>query len=191
MFIDYVSLMLVNMTAGFFLLAYFLYKDIDSANRKRWSPAFAVIGFIALATGLHMSFTWPLPGSYNEAYGSTSVLYGGLFLGAAWAIAKDWDLFAIGLYAFFSSIVPLIIGPRIIILGMTTEPIPAGTGFILSGIGGILVATNLCWRTNKVLRLTTIIVLLIVGIIWAFTGYAAFWEHLATNAKWIPSTMSK
>jgi putative membrane protein len=188
MFIDYVALLLVNMTAGFFLLAWFIYRDFAGTNRKRWVPAFAAVGLVAFVAGLHMSFTWPLPGSFNEPYGNTSVLLGIGFLGTAWALAKDWDLFAIGIYAFFSSLVPIVIGPRLIMLGMTQQPLAAGTGFVLSGIGGILTAVNYSLRTSKVLRLVTAIVLVIAGVIWAFTGYGAVWEHLGTFLKWAPLT---
>ena len=35
MYIDYVALMLINLVAGLVILAYFLYRDLDSINRKR------------------------------------------------------------------------------------------------------------------------------------------------------------
>ncbi|MFA5064917.1 MAG: DUF981 domain-containing protein [Dehalococcoidia bacterium] len=188
MFIDYVALMLVNMAAGFFLLAWFIYRDLAGTNRKRWIPAFAAVGLVAFVTGLHMSFTWPLPGSFNEPYGNTSVLLGIGFLGTAWALGRDWDLFAVGIYAFFSSLVPMVIGPRFIMLGMTPQPLVAGTGFVLSGIAGILTAVNYSLHTSKFLRLVTAIVLVVAGVIWAFTAYAAIWEHLGTFSKWAPLT---
>ncbi|MDD5399103.1 MAG: DUF981 family protein, partial [Dehalococcoidia bacterium] len=98
------------------------------------------------------------------------------------------DLFAVGIYAFFSSLVPMVIGPRFIMLGMTPQPLVAGTGFVLSGIAGILTAVNYSLHTSKFLRLVTAIVLVVAGVIWAFTAYAAIWEHLGTFSKWAPLT---
>jgi uncharacterized membrane protein len=49
-------------------------------------------GFVALATGLHMIWNWPLPGSYNIAIGDLSVLFGIVFLGTALALAMSWRL---------------------------------------------------------------------------------------------------
>ena len=57
MFIDYISLMLINMVAGLSILAYYVYSGIDSADQKRWVPGFGMTGAIALTTGLHMIFT--------------------------------------------------------------------------------------------------------------------------------------
>jgi putative membrane protein len=83
MFIDYVTLMLVNMVASLAILAYFVYEDFGGHNLQRYVPGFAMVGLIALLTGLHMSVTWPLPHGHNIAFGEMSVLLGVLFLGAA------------------------------------------------------------------------------------------------------------
>jgi putative membrane protein len=40
MFIDYISLMLINMVAGLFILAYYVYSGLDGADQKRWIPGF-------------------------------------------------------------------------------------------------------------------------------------------------------
>lgn len=87
MFIDYLSLMLLNMAAGLVILAGYLYRGMESKYQKKWVPGFAITGFIALTNGYHMTWTWPLPGSYNSAFGEMSILFGVLFLGAALALA--------------------------------------------------------------------------------------------------------
>ena len=69
-FIDYVALLLVNMTAGFVVLAFFLLYGL-SGERKRWAAPFAMAGLVAFLCGLHMIFRWPLPGAYNSAFGET------------------------------------------------------------------------------------------------------------------------
>ncbi len=66
MVIDYIALMLINTVAGLVLLADFVYRGLDGANLKRWIPGFGLVGAIALATGLPMTFpvalTFPLGG---------------------------------------------------------------------------------------------------------------------------------
>ncbi len=57
MFIDYLSLMLINLAGGLTLLAAYVYFGLDDKNQQRWIPGFGVAGAIALITGLHMTFT--------------------------------------------------------------------------------------------------------------------------------------
>ncbi len=79
MYMDYLDLMLLNLAAGFFLLAHFSYKARREEDYKSWAPGFGLVGLIALATGFALVFVWPLPGSYNIVYGTSSVLMGGLY----------------------------------------------------------------------------------------------------------------
>jgi len=188
-FIDYVGLLLINMSAGLFLLAGYLYKGIESKQQKKWSPALAISGFIATSYGCHMTWHWPLPGSYNVAFGEMSVLLGALFLGAAFCLAMDWDMLIVAAYGFFSGLAATIVGCRIINLGMTKEPLIAGIGFILTGLCGIFSAPALYFRANRFFRLLGSITLIIAALIWARTGYMACWSHLADLAKWMPATM--
>lgn len=181
MFIDYVSLMLVNMTGGLVILAIFLLKDIDNQNNQFWAPAFALPGFIAVISGFAMVFTWPLPSPYSTAYGETSVLLGFLFLAAAWSLAKGWELFPLGIYAFFAGLVSVVIGVRIINLGLTQTPLMAGIGFILTGAGGIFAELVLLNRRKKWLRAIGSLVLLASAALWAMTAYLSYWFHLKVS----------
>jgi putative membrane protein len=106
-----------------------------------------------------------------------------LFLAAAWCLAKDWDLSPIGIYAFFAGWVAVVIGIRIIQLGLTQEPILSGTGFILTGLGGVLAGFILSHRRNIVLRRVGAAVLTVAALIWALTGYMAYWGHLLPPVK--------
>jgi putative membrane protein len=143
MFIDYITLMLINMVAGLVLLAYYLYAGLDAPEQKRWVPGFGLVGGIALTTGLHMTLTWPVPGSFNIAFGETTVLFGGLFTGTAFALSLGWELMTLGIYAFFAGLAAVVIGLRLIHLGLTKQPLFAGIGFILTGLSGILAAPTL------------------------------------------------
>ena len=87
-----------------------------------------------------MSFTWPVIGSFNIAFGETTVLFGILFIAAAIALAQGWDLFTIAIYGFFAGVVAIEVGIRIINLNLTKQPLLSGIGFILTGLGGIFAA---------------------------------------------------
>ncbi|MBW4560318.1 MAG: DUF981 domain-containing protein [Mojavia pulchra JT2-VF2] len=189
MFIDYITLMLINMVAGLILLADYVYRGIDNANQKQWIPGFGITGAIALTTGLHMIFTWPVGGSFNIAFGETTVLFGILFIASAIALSLGWDLLTIAIYAFFAGLAAIVVGVRIINLNMTRQPLMSGIGFILTGLGGIFAAPTLYWKANRNWRLIGAAVLIIAALIWAFTGYLAYWNHLEGFQKWVPLPM--
>lgn len=189
MFVNYITLMLINMVAGLFLLAYFVYQGLGETNQKRWIPGFGMTGAIALSTGLHMIWNWPVSGSFNIAYGEMTVLFGILFITASISLAAGWDLFTVAIYAFFAGVASLLIGLRIINLGLTRQPILSGIGFILTGLAGICAAPALYLQANRTLRLVGAVVLIAAALIWALTGYMAYWGHLESYMKWVPSTM--
>jgi putative membrane protein len=187
-FIDYITLMLINMVAGLFLLAYYLYEGIDNPRQKQWIPGFGIVGAIALTTGLHMIFTWPVISSFNIAFGETTVLFGALFMATAIALSQGWELLTVAIYAFFVGLVAIVVGSRIISLGLTKQPLISGIGFILTGLGGIFAAPTLYWK-NRTLRLIGVAVLILAGLIWGFIGYNAYWIHLEGFQKWVPTPM--
>lgn len=190
MFIDYVSLMLLNMGAGLFILALYVLRGLDSKDQKAWVPGFAISGFIALINGFHMIWTWPLPGCYNMAYGEMSVLLGFLFLGTAFSLAREWGLIILGVYAFFSGIAAVLIGIQIKNLGLTLDPKLTYTGFVLSGLCGIFSSLVIYLRRNLIIRSIGALILVITAIIWLYTGYMAYWAHMASLSKWVPQTMA-
>jgi putative membrane protein len=187
--IDFLTLLLVNMVAGLVLLAFYLYKGIVESNQKKWIPGFLITGFIALINGLWIIWHWPLPGSFNIAYGEMSVLFGTLFLGFAISIMKEWEIFSVTIYAIFAGLASITIGFRIINLHMTNEPMLAGIGFILSGLVAVLSYPTVIFKNIKALRLIVMVIILITAGIWAMTAYPAYWKHLADFSKWVPLTM--
>ena len=189
MFINYITLMLINLVAGLFLLAGYVYFGLNRTNQKRWVPGFGMTGAIALVTGLHMIFTWPVTGSFNIAYGETTVLFGILFLGTAIALAQGWDLLTVAIYGFFAGLAAIVIGVRIINLGLTKSPLLSGIGFILTGLGGVFAAPTLYFQSIRTLRIIGAIVLVAAALIFAFTGYLAYWGHLAGYSNWKPLPM--
>ncbi|MBC7240963.1 MAG: DUF981 domain-containing protein [Anaerolineae bacterium] len=186
--VDYLTLMLINMVGGLVLLAWYVFRGLDDADQKRWVAGFGISGLIALISGFHMSFTWPISGSYNIPYGEFSVFLGFLLFGAALSLALNWDLKLLGLYAFFPGLASVLMGFRFMNLGLSKEPVLAGIGFILTGLGGVFALPTLHWRHNRVLRTLGALVLLVAALIWALTGYNAYWGHMESFANWVPLT---
>lgn len=192
MFIDYLTLIMINMVAGTALLAYYLWKGLDEADQRPYAAAFFGVGLLSLITGLQLSFTWPLPGSYNVGYGDTTTLFGVVFLITAIALWQGWNLVPVSLYAFFAGIDAVIVGIRIFSLQLTKEPLLSAIGFILAGLGGLGAAPFFLWfKGNKTVRMLGVLLLLATALLWAVTFYGSLWGHLDNFSKWVPATMGK
>ena len=191
MFIDYLTLVMINLVAGSVLLAYYLWKGLDAQDQRPYAAGFFVTGLIGVVTGLQLSFTWPLPGSFNVGYGDAATLFGAVFLGAAISLWQNWSLLPVAIYSFFAGIDAIIVGIRLYSLKLGQEPLLAAIGFVLAGLGGVAAFPFLQWfKANKPMRWIAIVVLLASAAIWAFTFYSALWAHMASFAKWLPATMA-
>ena len=101
----------------------------------------------------------------------------------------------VAIYAFFAGLVAVVLGVRVIDLGLTRSPTVAGLGYILSGLGGML-AWLCCLlepvvglRTSKTLRVVGALVLLGAAVIWALIGYNAYWGHIESFSDYVPPAM--
>ena len=56
MFIDFLTLVMINLVAGSVLLAYYLWKGLDAKDQRPYAAAFFVTGLIGVVTGLQLSF---------------------------------------------------------------------------------------------------------------------------------------
>ena len=192
MFIDYLTLIMINMVAGTALLAYYLWKGMDETDQRPYAAAFFGVGLLSLITGLQLSLTWPLPGSYNVGYGDTTTLFGVVFLITAIALWQGWNLVPVSLYAFFAGIDAIIVGVRIFSLQLTKEPLLSAVGFVLAGLGGLGAAPFFLWfKGNKTVRMLGVLLLLATAALWAVTFYGSLWGHLDSFSKWVPATMGK
>jgi putative membrane protein len=189
MFIDYVPLMLINMVAGLVLLAGYVWRGLDEGDGRRWAAGFMAAGLVAFLTGLHMIYTWPLPKMYNITHGELSVFFGIIFLAAALAVAKGWDLLPVAIYAFFGGLGAVVIGIRVVDLGLTLTPKLSGIGYILTGLAGVFSAPVFVYRKSRLLRRLAIVVLLVAAAVWALVGYGAYWDHLKSMNGWTPAPM--
>ncbi len=177
-FIDYVTLLLINMAAGLVVLAFFLWWGLGREDRKDWAPAFGIVGLVATVAGFAMTFTWPIPAPYSMAYGEMSVLLGVLFLGAAWALARGGSLLPLGIYAFFPGATAVVLGVRTIDLSLTSAPVLSGAGFIVTGLGGLFAAVTLRQQDRKFLRVVGGLVMLAAAALWIPTIGVAYWSHM-------------
>jgi len=187
-FIDYITLILITVATGLVVLACYVYWDLDGPNQRRWAPPFLVVGGLATAAGLHMAFTWPLPGSYNAIYGETTVLIGLLFLGAALAVAKGWDLLPLTIFALFAGVDAILAGVGIIYIETAGSRWVAVLGFIVTGVAGVLALPAWLLRTKRAVRLAGALTLLLAALIWFTTTYMAFWMHMEMMKTWQPTT---
>ncbi len=188
MFIDFVALQLVDLVAALVLLAVYVLFFVEHDSR-RVAPGFLLSGFIATVTGLYMIFTWPLPGSFNIAFGELIVLFGSIFFFAGLALQRDWDLLSIAIVSVLAGVAAIIVGIRILDLKLTQAPGIAGLGYLFTGVAGILVLPVYFWKKSMLLRIITTVVILVAAVLWAITGYASYWAHLDEFGKWLPATM--
>ncbi len=190
MFIDYLTLVLINLVAGLFIVAAYLFKGMDQEDQRPWATAFLGVGLISFITGLHISFTWPLPGAYNIAFGDTTTLFGVAFLIASLALWKGWSLTPASIFAFFAGISSFIFGLRIFNLQLTQSPLVSMLGFVLAGLAGILSLPFMLWlKNNKTARTIGMLLLLVAAGIWFATYVGSAWDHMESFAKWVPITM--
>jgi putative membrane protein len=191
MFIDFLTLVMLNLVAGTVLLAYYLWKGIDEKDQHAYAPAFFVTGLVSLITGLQLEFTWPLPGSYNVAFGDTATLFGVVFLATGLALWKGWSLIPTSIYAFFAGAEAVLVGFVILSQNLTKEPLLSAVGFMLAGFSGLGVFPFLMWfRDNKMVRWIGIVLLLATAALWAVTFYGSLGGHMASFAKYVPTTMA-
>ncbi len=192
MFIDFLTLVMINLIAGTVILAFYLWKGIDEKDQRPYAAAFFATGLIGLITGLQLSFTWPLPGSYNVAFGDTSTLFGMVFLATALALWQGWNLLPVSIYAFFAGVEAILVGSVIFSMQLTKQPLLSAIGFILAGLGGIGAFPFFMWfKDNKAVRWIAIAILLATAALWAVTFYGSLGGHMAGFAKWVPATMGQ
>jgi putative membrane protein len=192
MFVDFLSLLLLNMVAGYVLLSLYVYRGLDDPLNRRWTAGFLMVGLVAFLFGGYITMTWPLPGAYNSLFGEFSVMFGIIFLGAAAAIANGWSLLPVTVFAFFAGIGAVVSGAAIIHLHLTAKPLMTGGGYFLSGLAGVFSAPTLYWfRGNRGFRCVAALWLLTAAAVWALTVYMEYWLHPGPEmfGKWIPLVM--
>jgi putative membrane protein len=185
MFIDWLTLLLLNMMVALVLHALFMFRWIEK-DPKMVIPGFLLTGAIALIAGFRMVFTWPLPGAYNIIYGELSVLFGAFLFMAGLAVHFGWKLLTIGIYALFGGAVAILMGVRIWVSAMTQEPFVAGLGFVVTGATAVITLPALAMPKMKWIRWLVALGALGSAVIWVIVGFPAYWAHIDAFGKWAP-----
>lgn len=189
MFVDYTAVMLVGLGAGFVVLAHYLYRNPDEDQRQPWAAGFFAAGLLGLLTSVPMIVGWPLPGSYNIAFGEPALFLSVAYIGAAITLTLRWEPLFPALYGFFGGLIALVVGVRIIDLGLTSEPLLSGIGYLAAGLGGCITLPAINWRDRRSYAMIAAVLLGIAAVIFLLIGYGAYWAHLTSFAKWKPATM--
>lgn len=188
MFVDYLTLMLLNMAAGLVILALFLGSWIDK-DPKKAAPGFLLTGAIALITGFSVALTWPLPGAANIFFGEMTVLLGGLFFMAGLSLVCGWSLTSIGIYAVFAGAAAILLAVRILSLNFTKEPLVAALGYAGAGVTAILMWPSISLPKLKWIRWIAVVIALLTALDWALVAFPSYWAHPEQFAKW-PGSIS-
>jgi putative membrane protein len=190
MFIDFLLLMLLNMTGALLTIAAFLVCGMKEEKPSRWAAPFIITGVIALCCGLRMVWTWPLPGPYNSVFGEMTVLLGGLMLGAGISLAAGWSLLPMAGLAFVAGAAAVATGGWIISLGLTAKPVLSGIAFIITGLGGVFAVLPLAFPRNWVLRYAGAALMVMAAIMWATTSYLTIPAHIENSKHYTPPGMT-
>ncbi|MGC8516809.1 MAG: DUF981 family protein [Candidatus Acidifodinimicrobium sp.] len=178
-FADYLTIMLIDLAAGLFILTLFLWKLSKPKEYSRYTVGFFITGFLGLITALPMVLTWPLPGSYNIAFGEPMLFFSIILLAIGFAIEKRWAFDSIVIFGVLGSIMSIVIGAQIYNLGMTDAPLFAMVGFVMTGLGGLFAAPLLYYPKNKGLLILASVLFILAALLWLYIGYSAYIAHLA------------
>ncbi|MDH4120860.1 MAG: DUF981 domain-containing protein [Deltaproteobacteria bacterium] len=182
--INFVTLMLLNMAAGLALFGLFIGRLDGRKPDNAFAPPFAVVGFIGLITGFRMIFSWPLIGSYNILFGETTVWFGALFLALAWVLTRQSDLLPLAIVGGFAGLAALVLGARVLDMGLTAAPPLAAMGFILTGLGALLAAPAAALGYPKPVMIAGRLVVFAASAVWLMFALMGYWMHLGEYAKY-------
>jgi putative membrane protein len=187
---DYITLMLANMAAGLVILACFFLWGLGKPNEKSWAAGLAIVGLVAVVAGFHMTLTWPIPKLEkanlqwaDAAFGETTVMLGVLFLGAALATARGWSLVPVTIYGAIAGGLAIVLGVRILDLGLSAKPPLTGAGFILTGLAGVASLWVALMPQRRLPKVVAAVLLIPAAGIWLLTVALGYWMHLEALSK--------
>jgi putative membrane protein len=189
-FIDFVTLLLLNMSSGFVILALYLFRGLDHEDQGGWSLGFGMVGLIALLFGGYMSVTWPLPGPFGSIFGDLSVFFGLIFLFTGIGLARRWPLHIVAVYAIPVGLASMLTAVRIYMLNLTATPFISAVGFFFTGVAAVFALPTLTiLRRILAWRVFAGAVLLLIALLWLAIGFGGMWNHAESFGKWVPLVM--
>ncbi|BAB60415.1 hypothetical protein [Thermoplasma volcanium GSS1] len=190
-FIDPLAVMLLGLGMGTALgAAYFLAHGLNKrdAVKSLVVPAFGV-GFFDFVSGFIMSFTWPLPSSYNMLFGDPLLMFGLILMMSSYMEYRGFDLRFNSILLLFLGIYVLVASAGIVHYKLETgDDLLSSMGlYILDGIAAVLAPIMYIKPENgKYLYLLEFIILLLGTFVALFIGYEAIWGHLLDFIKYFP-----
>lgn len=185
-YINYLTLMMLGVIFGLVLGGTYLVKGIQFEKQSQWIPGFLITGILTFFPALRMIYVWPLPGSHNILFGEPVVLFGAIFLVAALVIYKQWSLFYLAAFVFLAGLVTLLLGIRVMSLGLTDYPSLAGVGYLFTAIAALLTPFSVKSPDNRGLINLNSAIAYLAALIWLFIVLIAYWNHLSEFSEWSP-----
>lgn len=191
LYIDPLAMMLISLAMSTLIGSlYFLFLAMNRTKdtQQLLVPAIG-IGFFDFVSGFLMSFTWPLPSSYNLLFGDPLMMFGLILIITAIGLYKGYEI-------KFNSIFLLFLGIYVLVesAGIVAYKLEAGDDllsamglYIIDGIAAVL-APILFVKPDRAKYLYYLeFVLLILGTLVAlFIGYEAIYGHLLDFIAWAP-----
>ena len=188
-FVDPLAVMLIGLAMGTLLGAFYFFFAARGDKEQIKSlivPAFGV-GVFDLVSGFYMSFAWPMTGfgyAYNMLFGDPLLLFGLIFIMAAFMIYKDMHPGIMPLLVLLLGIYVLVGAYSIVQLKLESgQNLVTSMGlYLFDGIGAILAPVlylKPSTGTGKTLYYVEWIILGIGTIFALVIGYMALNGHLA------------
>ncbi len=190
-FIDPLTVMLLSLGMSALLLALYYFK-VGSGKKDISSlvvPAF-ILGLFNAVSGFLMSFTWPLPGSYNMLFGDPLLVLGLLMIAGSYMISKGMDMKVLSLLGFLLGVY-LIVG----MIGITQFGMESGNDWLTAT--GLYAFSMLAAIFSPILYLKPkgsgkyayyfeVFLLVVVMLFALLIGYMGLDEHLGAFSTYFP-----
>jgi putative membrane protein len=190
-FIDPLTVMLLSLGMSALLLALYYFR-VGSGKKDISSlvvPAF-ILGLFNAVSGFLMSFTWPLPGSYNMLFGDPLLVLGLLMIAGSYMISKGMDVKALSLLGFLLGIY-LLVG----MIGITRFNMETGNDWLTAtGLYGFSMLAAIFSPilylkpkgSNRYAYYFEVFLLVVVMLLALLIGYMGFYEHLGAFSTYFP-----
>ena len=190
-FIDPLTVMLLSLGMSALLLALYYFKvgsgkkDISSLVVRAF-----ILGLFNAVSGFLMSFTWPLPGSYNMLFGDPLLVLGLLMIAGSYMISKGMDMKVLSLLGFLLGVY-LIVG----MIGITQFGMESGNDWLTAT--GLYAFSMLAAIFSPILYLKPkgsgkyayyfeVFLLVVVMLFALLIGYMGLDEHLGSFSTYFP-----
>ncbi|MGC8568240.1 MAG: DUF981 family protein [Candidatus Micrarchaeia archaeon] len=159
---------------------------LATVQNKKWLSSLPVpifiLGFFDFINGMYLSYTWPMPSTYNLLFGNPLMLFGTLMLAGGYMLYKGTNPKILSLFGFFLGIFLIIESAAMYNYKLESgQYLPPAFGlFLFSGISGLLAPVVYADSkgSGKYLYYILFIFLILTMLAAFFVGYMAIYSHL-------------